>query len=293
MYTRQIIKDIETYYSRYSESTSDQMLYYTTKHLIIFLYSFDIVNVILSNLKKEYSYEDSKIKEHEEMTGFEIIKHVAKDKKQYISYILHYLEYTFDSNQIVDFYNDASWICYNNSDYNIKERIMLFKTDVIKPLCDYVIDELRKHVSLLYVLNKFKNRTMRFETPYPSEYNEWNIQNKLALYMFDNGYDVQRENDISNGKPDFLFSDEENNSYVIEVKYVKNKKHDFKSYISQLMDYMNKLESHIGVLCIFTTMDYDFKWTDKPNHIEIITIYVGNKKPNERNSEIINYNPNL
>ena len=170
---------------------------------------------------------------------------------------------------------------------------MLFKTDVIKPLCDYVIDELRKHVSLLYVLNKFKNRTMRFETPYPSEYNEWNIQNKLALYMFDNGYDVQRENDISNGKPDFLFSDEENNSYVIEVKYVKNKKHDFKSYISQLMDYMNKLESHIGVLCIFTTMDYDFKWTDKPNHIEIITIYVGNKKPNERNSEIINYNPNL
>lgn len=37
------------------------------------------------------------------MTGFEIIKHVAKDKKQYISYILHYLEYTFDSNQIVDF----------------------------------------------------------------------------------------------------------------------------------------------------------------------------------------------
>ena len=293
MYTRQIIKDIETYYSRYSESTSDQMLYYTTKHLIIFLYSFDIVNVILSNLKKEYSYEDSKIKEYEEMTGFDIIKHVAKDKKQYISYILHYLEYTFDSNQIVDFYNDASWICYNNSDYNIKERIMLFKTDVIKPLCDYVIDELRKHVSLLYVLNKFKNRTMRFETPYPSEYNEWNIQNKLALYMFDNGYDVQRENDISNGKPDFLFSDEENNSYVIEVKYVKNKKHDFKSYISQLMDYMNKLESHIGVLCIFTTMDYDFKWTDKPNHIEIITIYVGNKKPNERNSEIINYNPNL
>lgn len=293
MYTRQIIKDIETYYSRYSESTSDQMLYYTTKHLIIFLYSFDIVNVILSNLKKEYSYEDSKIKEYEEMTGFEIIKHVAKDKKQYISYILHYLEYTFDSNQIVDFYNDASWICYNNSDYNIKERIMLFKTDVIKPLCDYVIDELRKHVSLLYVLNKFKNRTMRFETPYPSEYNEWNIQNKLALYMFDNGYDVQRENDISNGKPDFLFSDEENNSYVIEVKYVKNKKHDFKSYISQLMDYMNKLESHIGVLYIFTTMDYDFKWTDKPNHIEIITIYVGNKKPNERNSEIINYNPNL
>lgn len=293
MYTRQIIKDIETYYSRYSESTSDQMLYYTTKHLIIFLYSFDIVNVILSNLKKEYSYEDSKIKEYEEMTGFEIIKHVAKDKKQYISYILHYLEYTFDSNQIVDFYNDASWICYNNSDYNIKERIMLFKTDVIKPLCDYVIDELGKHVSLLYVLNKFKNRTMRFETPYPSEYNEWNIQNKLALYMFDNGYDVQRENDISNGKPDFLFSDEENNSYVIEVKYVKNKKHDFKSYVSQLMDYMNKLESHIGVLCIFTTMDYDFKWTDKPNHIEIITIYVGNKKPNERNSEIINYNPNL
>lgn len=52
MYTRQIIKDIETYYSRYSESTSDQMLYYTTKHLIIF-YTLSILSMLFFQILKK------------------------------------------------------------------------------------------------------------------------------------------------------------------------------------------------------------------------------------------------
>ena len=289
MYTKRVINDIETYYSRYCESISDQMLYYSTMHFVSYLYSYSIVKDILLNLKKECPYNKETIEDYNELDGFDVIKRVAQDKKCYISYVLHYLDYSFASNSIVDFYDDAAWICYVKKDYSLKERIMLFKTDVIKPLCDYVTDELRKNVSLLYVLDRFKNRTMRFESPYPEDYEERDVQNKLALYLFDSGYIVHREENISNGQPDFLFSDEDKNSYIIEVKYITNKvsNKNLKAYTSQLKDYVSKLNSHIGVLCIFTTQDYEFTWLNKPYNLEILTIYVGELNPSERNTKII------
>lgn len=287
MYLRQIIKDIEIYFSRYCESTSDTMLYYTTKHLLDFLTSFDIVKVILISLKNEYPYEKNAFEKSQ--NGFEIIKHVAQCKKQYVSFVLHFLEYSYTTDSIEDFYDEASWICLSNEEYDKKERIKLFKIDVIKPLCDYVIDELRKNVSLLYVLDRFKNRTMRFESPYLKDYAERDVQNKLALYLFDSGYIVHREENISNGQPDFLFSDEDKNSYIIEVKYITNKvsNKNLKVYTSQLRDYVSKLNSHIGVLCIFTTQDYEFTWLNKPYNLEILTIYVGGLNPSERKTKII------
>lgn len=289
MYTKRVINDIETYYSRYCESRSDQMLYYSTMHFVSYLYSYSIVKDILLNLKKECPYNKETIEDYNKLDGFDVTKRVAQDKKCYISYVLHYLDYSFASNSIVDFYDDAAWICYIKKDYSLKERIMLFKTDVIKPLCDYVIDELRKNVSLLYVLDTFKNRTMRFESPYPEDYEERDVQNKLALYLFDRGYIVHREENISNGQPDFLFSDEDKNSYIIEVKYITNKvsNKNLKAYTSQLKDYVSKLKSHIGVLCIFTTQDYEFTWLNKPHNLEILTIYVGRLNPSERNTKII------
>lgn len=273
MYIKRVINDIETYYSRYCESISDQMLYYSTMHFVSYLYSPSIVKDILLNLKKECPYNKETIEDYNKLDGFDVIKRVAQDKKCYISYVLHYLDYSFASNSIVNFYDDAAWICYVKKDYSLKERIKLFKTDVIKPLCDYVIDELRKNVSLLYVLDRFKNRTMRFESPYPKRYSERDVQNKLALYLFDSGYIVHREENISNGQPDFLFSDEDKNSYIIEVKYITNKasNKNLKAYTSQLRDYVSKLNSHIGVLCIFTTQDYEFTWLNKPYNLELLT----------------------
>ena len=292
MYLRQIIKDIEIYFSRYCESTSDTMLYYTTKHLLDFLNSFDIVKVILVNLKNEYPYDKNAFEQSQ--NGFEIIKHVAQCKKQYVSFVLHFLEYSYTTDSIEDFYDEASWICLSNKEYDKKERIKLFKIDVVKPLCDYVTDELGKNVSLLYVLDRFKNRTMRFESPYLEDYAERDVQNKLALYLFDSGYIVHREENISNGQPDFLFSDEDKNSYIIEVKYITNKvsNKNLKAYTSQLRDYVSKLNSRIGVLCIFTTQDYEFTWLNKPYNLEILTIYVGGLNPSERKTKIISFNFN-
>lgn len=292
MYLRQIIKDIEIYFSRYCESTSDTMLYYTTKHLLDFLNSFDIVKVILINLKNEYPYDKNAFEQSQ--NGFEIIKLVAQCKKQYVSFVLHFLEYSYTTDSIEDFYDEASWICLSNKEYDKKERIKLFKIDVVKPLCDYVTDELGKNVSLLYVLDRFKNRTMRFESPYLEDYAERDVQNKLALYLFDSGYIVHREENISNGQPDFLFSDEDKNSYIIEVKYITNKvsNKNLKAYTSQLRDYVSKLNSRIGVLCIFTTQDYEFTWLNKPYNLEILTIYVGGLNPSERKTKIISFNFN-
>lgn len=288
MYTKQIIKDIEMYFSRYCESTSDTMLYYTTKHLLDFLNSFKIVKAIFAKLRNKYPYSKATFESGQE--GYNMIKHVALDKEQYVSFVLHFLEYSYTTNSIEEFYDEAAWTCSDSNEYDKKERIKLFKIDVVKPLCDYVIDELRKKVSLLYVLEGFKNRTMRFETPYPVRYSERDAQNKLALYLYDNDYLVHREDDLSNGKPDFLISDEERNPYVVEVKYVKVKRFSskkLKTYTSQLRDYMNKLDSYVGVLCIFTTQDYEFIWHNKPADMEIVTIYVGKLKPSERNTKNI------
>lgn len=310
MYTKQVINDIETNYSRYSESISDQMLFYNTKHFFSYLFSIDIVKDILSNLKKECPYNEETIKKYNTLEGFNLLQLVAQDRKKYVSYVLHFLEYSFASGLIINFYVEAAWICYGEKEYTLKEKIMLFKTEVIKPLCDYVIDELRKNVSLLYVLNRFKNRTMRFETPYSTEYSERYIQNNLALYLFDRGYNVHREEDLSNGKPDFvlsgknnvhrnenqsngqsdfLYSDEDNNPYIIEVKFIKKKisENKFREYTSQLNEYVNEQYTSIGVLCIFTIEDLDFIWKNNPTNMEIITIYVGNLKPSKRNTKFI------
>ena len=294
MLTQRIIKEIELYYSRYSESNSDQMLYYTTKHLIDFLYSYEEVKKILCDLKEEYPFKSKNPEEFETELGFEILKEVGLYKKKYISYVLHYLEHTYSTNNILDFYDDAPWTCYNNSEYDKKERIRLFKIEVIKPICDYVTDALRKNVSLMFVLNKYKIRTMRFDTPYHKNWKEHDVQDKLARYLFDRGYTVHKEEDLSNGRPDFLFYDEDDNPFVIEVKYIKNNvsSSNLWEYTSQLKDYMSKLEYHFGVLCIFTRLDYDFIWHNKPDNMEIQTIYVGERKPSERKTKNISIDLN-
>lgn len=240
MITQRIIKEIELYYSRYSESNSDQMLFYTTKHLIDFLYSYEEVKKILCNLKEEYPFKSKNPEEFETELGFEILKEVGLYKKKYISYVLHYLEHTYSTNNILDFYDDAPWTCYNNSEYDKKERIRLFKIEVIKPICDYVTDVLRKNVSLMYVLDNYKIRTMRFDTPFPKNWKEQDVQDKLARYLFDRGYIVHKEEDLSNGRPDFLFYDEDDNPFVIEVKYIKNNvsSSNLWEYTSQLKDYI-------------------------------------------------------
>lgn len=108
MYIKRVINDIETYYSRYCESISDQMLYYSTMHFVSYLYSYSIVKDILLNLKKECPYNKETIEEYNKLEGFNVIRRVAQDKKCYVSYVLHYLDYSFASDSIVDFYDDAA-----------------------------------------------------------------------------------------------------------------------------------------------------------------------------------------
>ncbi len=74
------------------------MLYYTTKHLIDFLYSYEEVKTILCDLKEEYPFKSKNPEEFETELGFEILKEVGLYKKKYISYVLHYLEHTYNLN---------------------------------------------------------------------------------------------------------------------------------------------------------------------------------------------------
>ena len=67
MYIKRVINDIEKYYSRYCESISDQMLYYSTMHFVSYLYSYSIVKDILLNLKKECPYNKETIEEYNKL----------------------------------------------------------------------------------------------------------------------------------------------------------------------------------------------------------------------------------
>ena len=77
MYTKQVIKDIEICFSRYCESTSDTMLYYTTKYLLDFLNSFDIVKVVLANLRNKYPYSKATLENRQE--GKEILSEAERE----------------------------------------------------------------------------------------------------------------------------------------------------------------------------------------------------------------------
>lgn len=82
-------------------------------------------------------------------------------------------------------------------------------------------------------------------------------------------------------------TDSNSATYCIGTAIIKASNKNLKAYTSQLRDYASKLNSHIGVLCIFTTQDYEFTWLNKPYNLEILTIYVGELNPSERKTKII------
>lgn len=51
-------------------------------------------------------------------------------------------------------------------------------------------------------------------------------------------------------------TDSNSATYCIGTAIIKASNKNLKAYTSQLRDYASKLNSHIGVLCIFTTQDY-------------------------------------
>lgn len=287
MNTKNIIEDIERRYKQYSLSDSDTMLYYRTRDYIDFLNSFDVVNSIIEEIKRLYPFTESILIDEKfgRKSPRDVMRSVGESRESYVAFLLHYFEWTFRKEHFNEsvLYNDAKWICAKDTEYSKKERIRLFQQNTVYPIATYIVDRLRKGQFLCNVLEMYSIRAMRFNC-LQGVNNEREIQNKIALYLYDNGNENHREENTGNGNPDFLISDI-NGRFVVEVKYVRANSRkgikDLEKWTSQLINYMNKYSSYQGVLYIVSEKFCKFEWKGTPSNMAIMNVYIGKLKPNE------------
>lgn len=98
MNSKIIIEDIERRYMQYSMSNSDTMLYYRTRDFVEFLKSYDVVNNIIEDVKQKTPFSESIMideKLGDRKLPDEIMRSVGNSRDVYVSFLLHYLEWTF------------------------------------------------------------------------------------------------------------------------------------------------------------------------------------------------------
>lgn len=287
MNTKSIIEDIERRYTQYSLSDSDTMLYYRTRDYLEFLKSFYVVNLIIDDIKRQHPFTESILTDEKfgRKLPRDVMRSVGENRESYVAFLLHYFEWTFRKEYFneLELYNDAKWICAKDTEYSKKEKIRLFQENTVYPIVTYIVDRLRKGQLLCNVLEQFSIRAMRFNILQGVK-NEREVQNQIALYLYDNGNENHREENSGNGNPDFLISDI-NGRFVVEVKYVKaNSKKgikDLEKWTSQLINYMNKYSSYQGVLYVVSEKNCKFEWKGAPSNMSIMNVYIGKLKPSE------------
>lgn len=287
MINKNIIEDIERRHAQYILSDSDTILYYRTRDFMNYLRSHEIVRHIFDELTNTYQYKESVLKDENGMhkLPYELMASVGNSREEYISFVLHFLGSLFENDNYkgTELFDEAWWICSNDREYTKKERIRLFQQDVIAPIVNYVVDKLRQGLYVSTALEKFAVRAMRYGSLKDVK-TEREIQDQIAMFLYDNGRESHREENSGNGNPDFLISDEDG-LFVVEVKYIKEDSRigvtDLKSWTSQLKDYMVKYSSHCGILYIVNRQRIEFAWKDSPHNMSIMNVYIDGKNPSK------------
>lgn len=287
MTNKNIIEDIERRHAQYILSDSDTILFYRTRDFMNYLRSHEIVRHIFGELTNTYQYKESVLKNEDGMHKLphELMASVGNSREEYVSFALQFLQSLFenDNNDTTELFDEAWWTCSNNREYTKKERIRLFQQDVITPIVNYVVAKLRQGLYISTALEKFAVRAMRYGSLKDVK-NEREVQDRIAMYLYDNGRENHREENSGNGNPDFLISDEDG-LFVVEVKYIKENSRigitDLESWTSQLKDYMAKYSSHCGILYIVNRQRIEFAWKDSPQNMSIMNVYIDGKNPSE------------
>ena len=290
MKQNRIVKELEQRYAQFSKSDSDTMLYYNTRDFLNFLKSFGVVDLILKQLKKKYSFSEQIFLKHKQTEYFTYLDTITEDKEKYVAYVFQFLEWGFENTKFdkLSLFDETCWICSSNREYSKKERIRLFHTEIVYAITSYVIETLQKEISVCYVLQQFSERAMRFGC-LRNLVDENDLQNRMGLYMYDNGFTFHREENSGNGKPDFLISDDE--QFLVEVKLVKkgdNKtKTQFLEWTSQLDDYMKNYSFRYGILYIVSEIDCEYQWENTYDNKSIMNVYIGDIAPSKRHTSRI------
>lgn len=284
---RQIIDFIERCYQSYLERQSDVLFNAATNELFDLVFNIPICKDIIANIKELRPISNDSLKCNQETEYFNYVDNITQGTEYYVSYCLHWFDYIKNIKGIHSpqgYDQKCYWL--NSNIRGSNDTMMLFKTDFVRPILNYIIEKIDKEVYLLYILNRFKQRVERFKilniTP---KTKELDLQKELFLYLFDQGLEIGNSTNIGNGEVDFII-DINGSPFIIEAKLYRKGK-SIKKYLSQLKDYMSKVSAKWGCLYIFTTEDVYFELKTDSNNIFVKTIYVGNEKPSNRKTGTI------
>ncbi len=287
---KRIIDYIEQQYQYYLNRQSDVLFNAATNELFDLITAIPICKDIISKIKRDFPISQEQFINNQKIEYLTYVDKITSDSNYYISYCLHWFDYI--RNEGVHSPEGYDQKCYwlHSNIRGSKDSMLLFKTDFVRPILNHIINQLNEEVYLLYLLERFKQRTERFGISIPDTTSELALQKDLFLYLFDEGLELWHSADIGNGEIDFAININ-GRPFVIEVKlYKKNSKTN--GYISQLKDYMGKNSAQWGCLYIFTEEDVSFELEIPSDIIFVKTIYIGNRKPSQRNtkSKIIRFN---
>ena len=164
-YRNQIIDYIERCYQSYLGRQSDVLFNSATDELFHSILDVPICKDIISHVKRTHPIEVNLLKQNQETEYFEYFTSITKSREYYISYCLHWYEYIqpeIERNPMQGYDEECHWLHSNIRGTN--DTMLLFKTDFVRPILNYIINQLNEEVYLLYVLEGFKQRAERFRT---------------------------------------------------------------------------------------------------------------------------------
>lgn len=302
-----IIQKIEYYYHQYFELTSNVTLNLHTNSIINRIEALPQCKQILDDLKRKYTITD---KEFDSLSRSEIHEYKrlfdSHDMVYYAAFCYQWCIYKKANKKfcLKTYADEARWL--TKTDKDLIDKVKIFKTDIIRPIVDYVISQLKEEHLILYYLDRYKSRVERYTYSILTEKlnnldksskKELYLQNDLALYLFDQELPFYHEPNLGHGIPDFVIESKENEKpqlinlecnnkpFVIEVKWFKNPtQNEIDTSLRQLKAYIDRLPSY-GCLYIFTEDDdysnYEKEIDDK---LTIKCVYLGGKSPSQLKS---------
>lgn len=277
-----IVQKLENYYYRYANLGSNVLLNLNTDSLIEKIRSLPQCHQILDNLIHKYPITEQEIKSFVELD--EIKKLFEKNGEQYyIAFCLQWYYYQKEhwTSLIKTYADKARWL--TKKDKDAIDRVQIFKSDVIRPIVDYVISQIKEHNLIYYYLERYKSRVERYTYASLRDKSELGLQKDLALYLFDQNLPFYHEPNLGHGRPDFVIDLVcDNVPFVVEIKKVNKPTQDFiDDSLRQLRAYIDQFPSY-GCLYIFTEdvnfADYSRDIDDK---LTIRCVYLGEKSPSQ------------
>lgn len=279
-----IVQKLENYYQQYLDLTSNVMLNLNTDSLFRRIELLPQCRQILEELRRNYTITEDDLRT---LNIIEIHNHKklfeSHNANYYAAFCLQWYYYQKDQESFgMKTYADrARWLTKTGKD--TKEQAMIFKTDVIRPILDYIISQINEQHLIYYYLDRYKSRVERYTFSDLAEKNELGLQKDLALYLFDQGLSFYHEPNLGHGRPDFVIDLECNDMpFVVEIKKMQKLTQGIiDDSLRQLKAYLEQFPSY-GCLYIFTEeanfVEYSRDIDDK---LTIRYVYLGGKTPSQ------------